>query len=301
MVFGMGKKRGMVSVPVEVVLILAFIVVAGLFYKEFISGASGTVGVSACQFSVLLNSEARTTKKLPGESIGVNCPKSDLTIDNDLVKGYALGPEWGAKYEIANALSNCRKRWGGGELTPFDTGWLEGGKTFCAICYDVTFGDDFRKDTKKLSNFFRFILTNKDSTTGKYFVDDLTGTNNSWQDVSKMFGNNELPPELQNSLIDEIDTGRDYSIIYRIDRNGYWQNTLGIGTATLVSGAAGCKVGSLLSAASGVGIAIGCGVGFIGGAAGTYFFGTSEPTHTSTFKIVPTDSLREEGCTVLYQ
>ena len=149
-------------------------------------------------------------------------------------KGYN-STDFGAKYEITNAMRLCWYQWGQGQMQPFDVGWFSTGKRFCSICYEVEFTDDFKQSYSKqyggktsLDNFYNFLNVNKVPDGSKYFINYLTNQNSTWP----------VDINMQN-VIQKIDLNKKYSVVYTINKPGLLTSSvLGVGGAL-----GGCAAG----------------------------------------------------------
>lgn len=286
------KKRGMIDL-VYIVMAVAVILVGTLFYTEFSVGTKDLDKVESCRLSVYQNSQYRTGnvfKSLTGldaptpEIAAIDCPKRDLVINNKLVDKYKQGPEFGAKYEIATAMKTCKYQWGDFQLNPFSTDWFSGNKKFCGICYVVSFDDKFTLKGQKLGNFMQFLSSNYVSDGSKTFANYLTNTNYSW----------EIPSTVSGQSIDSIDTNKNYVVMYNINKKGFI-----VGSMSAIGGAGvGCALGSFLPI---VGTAIGCGLGFMAGGIGGYVIGSPTLDEEQAIWFIPTESIRDRECDILYQ
>ena len=288
------KKRGQAELPYAIIAVAAIIITV-LFVHNYSKAFDDEKEIQACRLSVLQNAKLRPGTV--GEAVGIefptpeltaiDCPKRKLEISSRLVDKYKQGPEYGAKLEIAEAMRKCWKQWLGPEgFAPFDTGWLEGDKRFCAICYDVSFADDFQNELKikQLNNFVEFLRTTYTPDGSYRYVNYLTNTNWSFS----------LPPGSSEQFNDAMSTEQDYVVMYRVDRKGYWLGSI-IGSTAVSSG---CIAGTW--AGGPTGFVIGCGLGLIGGGIG-YVTATEDLHHEASIVVKPSHLIREDGCKVLYQ
>ncbi len=291
---GMTKKGQ--TEAAYIILALALVLVGTLFYYNFKVDASSQTTIEKCRLSVLQNSAYRSgavIKHTTGINIptpevsAIDCPKMVLNISRKLVDRYT-SPDYGAKYEIASAMKTCKYEWGDFQLRPFSVDWFETGKRFCSICYGVSFSDDFPEKGQKLTNFMQFLSANRPQGSAQTFAQYLTNTNNTW----------DIPSSVGSMSTDQIDTNKDYVVMYTIDKKGTLLSSV-LGVVGGVGGiAAGCTIGSFLPI---VGTAIGCGLGFIAGGTAGYVVGTGTLHEDQAVWFVPLDSVRDRGCDILYQ
>jgi len=298
------NKRGITTQTALVTLIIALAVGIILFLatNTFTQIMGRGTDIEKCRLSILANAKARITEtELPvvgGEQIAINCPKTELKLTKkDIEAKGALTKEDMIKRKLAEELRLCWYKTGEGKLKPFKG---ESGR-FCLICSEIEFDKNVQEKAPEIRNFIKYLAETDMPKANTKYLDYLTGAG---ANEKLTINTAKLKWDGKKGITDKIKTSEKYSVIFAINKKGFWAApTSAIGSA-LIGGAIGCKTSALLTAIPFVGwgtAAIICGGSIIGSAVGGYVLGTSLEDEYLTITLTETKNIPKMRCSYLYQ
>ncbi len=218
----------------------------------------------ACQKSVLMHSKLRIETKPISESI--KCPTKFITIEETNATKI--------KQEIANQMFDCWDNFGEGKLELFDAQ----SEKFCVVCSVLNF-----KEKRILTGFTDFLATEKIPTRDITYLEYFTGQESA---------NPQIAEQLEIAK-QEIDTGKEYAVVFTYAKTAYWSNFGKAGLGAIIG-----IVGGVALSFTGIGAPVG--LALIGGSIGTAIGGslkTSPPEWNAAIVLIPEENITELECT----
>lgn len=274
------SKKGMMM-PIVVMLILFVmisLILISFFYPALLFGKE-RADIEACRLSVLATS--KMTFEGIRETLGfqLNCPAHEveikLTDSNKISK------------QIANEMYDCWYKMGNGKVNPFPKGFFEiESKKFCVICSEIKFSDKTKRTVTEIPNFVHYLIDTTIPNSDLSYYDYLSGT-------VKVEGS--VKEELRKkNIVDKIDTGQSYYILYSVFRRNLWEKTIGvIGGAAGGIGLVALFGGSIISLPAAV---VGGGLAIVG-----YSTGAQAEDRIYAISLIPREKLQEIDCDYLVQ
>jgi len=191
------------------ILSLAILAVLLFFFRDTITMWDQKTDAEICRKSVEVHAMAHVKGINTIENL--NCPPSYEPITS--------GSEKEIKEELAESMAECFWKFGENELELF-SGDITSQERFCALCHYVTFEDDARGVS--VSNFAQYLTSNHVSS--KYSKSQGYRTYADY-----IIGEPTDPSAIQTMGMNtfDIDTGRDYGIVFIYTKNSYIQDVVG--------------------------------------------------------------------------
>lgn len=236
-----------VQIAIISLVVLLLLLVLTLKVTSYFSSA-GKIG--ACQASILKANvlEQGLFGAAQGLGIKANLDCNDLPDTeikkNDVVTNKDVNDDI-VKSKIANAMLDCWKLTGKGELDPYKK--YDGDEAYCFICSDVTFDKDFVEQAQsqtppyQLNDIFYWLAATSIPGKKTTYFEDFYGVKPDTKTVLEM-KNKERP----------FDISQQYAVVWRLDaaKPGTFELSA-IGGSSLLGLAAGAKIGAVVGSAGG--------------------------------------------------
>jgi len=260
------KKRAVIiylNALIIAVIVLILLLIIGGTLASFIDDVGKT---AKCQATLLKSSFLDKTFTFGYRQGTIQCnnlPDTIIKSSDAVLKGKIN--DNAVKKKISDSMYDCWKMTGKGQIDPFKK--YDDDTTYCMICSDIIFNEDFKKKAKeedyKITNNVYWLATNLISDTKTtYFeaiydtVPDITIINN--------LKDKETP----------IDISQQYAVVWRLEtvKKSMTGELVSSGAGALAGAASGAFIGSFIPIPI-VGTAGGAIIGLVAGTV-SGFFGT---------------------------
>lgn len=268
------NKKGQMSQGTIIAIVLALVIfgILAMGLKTYSGILSSETPKEVCKASASAraimfskNAIARNALDFAGAVPDLSCKTEYVCLSegSDCQKGYSkinVADANGIKKELADSMVSCWNMLGSGKIDFI-------GNTFsrdkaCIICSQIKFDKNSREKVSKITDFTRYIATEKFGPSGLTYL--------------KYLSNNINAKEVLGTQT-TIDLSKEYAVMYVFTTKSYWQNLVGTSLGTVAGGGAATYAG--IQAGAVVGTFVGP-VGtaawiVVGGAAGAIVGGTA--------------------------